>query len=156
MQYVGAWRRAAYAVALRGKTSRLFLPTCSRRLPSSPAALPARQNRTRPLKIEGLSIEAPVRLDLLARPASLLMHKFLIRNCRHREWASTGRPGAELRLERQRMLAICRLKGRALRGGAALGFAPICLRPGFCGRLAHRAMQLAIACEDLACLKIQR
>ena len=47
-------------------------------------------NRARPLKIEGLSIEALVRLELFASGESLT-HKFLIRNCRHREWATTGR-----------------------------------------------------------------
>jgi hypothetical protein len=36
----------------------------------------------------------------------------------------------------------------ALRGGAALGFAPVRLQPRLSDRLAHSAMQLAIACED--------
>jgi hypothetical protein len=42
------------------------------------------------------------------------------------------------------------------RRGTALGFAPIRLRPRLRDRLEHRAMQLAVAREDLACLKIQR
>ena len=48
-------------------------------------------------------------------------------------------------------------KGKgALRGGAAFGVAPIRLWPRLRHRLAHRAMQPAIAGEDLARVEIQR
>src|SRR5438309_2533902 len=49
------------------------------------------------------------------------------------------------------------LKGKgALRSRAALELAPAGLGPSFRDRLAHRAMHLAVAREDLARVKIQR
>ena len=119
------------------------------------------QNRARPLKIEGLSIEALVRLDLFAPPASLLIHLLIFDPQIANPELPPQRVGHYRHWRRIEVGAPADASDLSPEGkGALRGARPSAWRRSASGhdlrdRLAHRAMQLAVAREDLACVKIQ-